>query len=176
MSETDLDVDNSKNGNSISGKVTMDGKPLPYAMVFLKENKYKYMMGSILGAGDGVIAIAITDEQGMYNINNIPDGLYGIGISADWHRINEENEQIYYDYFRYGNIVAFPYILDVEKERVNGFYTSFSYSDKGVDPYTIIEAFYHTGDYAYTIYAHDEKENQAKTWFTSTLRPSKIID
>lgn len=52
--------------NSISGKVTSEGEPLPYVNIYLKKTK--------LGTS--------TDENGFYRIKNIPDGKHTLILSS----------------------------------------------------------------------------------------------
>ena len=84
---------NINSGNEISGRVTLDDKPLAYAIVFAKDREYRGMSSGFLDMG--VRAFGISDNDGNFTIKNIPDGRYGLGISVDWQRI--KNKQIAMD-------------------------------------------------------------------------------
>ena len=52
--------------NSITGKISSEGEPLPYVNVYLKKTKFG----------------TSTNENGNYTIKNIPDGIYTLVIST----------------------------------------------------------------------------------------------
>ncbi len=79
-----------KTSNTLEGKVTISGKPLPYTLVFVKDNKNRGF-SSHLDEGLGVMSIGITNEEGIFKLENIPNGTYGLGIGVDWQRVNGMN-------------------------------------------------------------------------------------
>lgn len=76
-----------QNGNVFSGKVCIDGKPAAYVMVYLKDTRYRNGDSSNFGMHDGVRCIAVTGGDGSFSIENVPTGIYGVGVSIDWQRI-----------------------------------------------------------------------------------------
>lgn len=75
------------NSNLFSGKVYIDGKPAAYAMVYLKDAGSRNMDSSNIGMHDGVHCITVTGRDGSFSIKNIPAGIYGVGVSIDWQRV-----------------------------------------------------------------------------------------
>lgn len=215
----------SGDGNKFSGRIIEDGKPVPYALVYLKESRYKYIMGGSMGLGYGIARLAVSDRDGYFSIEGVPEGLYGLGVAIEWNRVkgksvlmdksynikfeagnsverdikvldarglvsasrlseNEirfdfkppekaayyaiamgelrsgEDQEKYVDYSFYTErIEEFPYTLDIKKSREEGFVASFSYGSEGIHPYYLMSPLYHTGEYAYTIYAYDKAGN-----------------
>lgn len=76
-----------QNDNVFFGKVSIDGKPAPYVTVFLKDIEYRNRSSSIMGEHDGVRGVAITNGDGSFCIENVPNGIYGIGVNVDWQRV-----------------------------------------------------------------------------------------
>lgn len=210
-------------GNCLTGRVLRDGKPAPYVMVYVQKITNMGSFGSHLSSDIGITNIGITDTEGYYRIQHIPDGVYGMGIVMDWTRGRNVNVQMHTQYdlefegdtditsdvqllsllqasvsatplegnrirfdfdcpvkaSHYGiriaelrkaedgteivsqtpyisDIQGFPFILDIEKERREGLLSIFASGDRGVNPYDILPPLYHTGEYAYVIYAYNE--------------------
>jgi hypothetical protein len=56
-------------GANLSGTVTLNGRPVPYAM--------------IIASGESGSAQALSDEGGNYKIENVPLGAVKIGVNTD---------------------------------------------------------------------------------------------
>lgn len=76
-----------QNGNVFNGKASIDGKPAAYAMVYLKDTSYRNQESSNMGMDLGIRCVAVTGSDGSFRIENVPDGIYGVGVSIDWQRI-----------------------------------------------------------------------------------------
>lgn len=84
----------STTNNTIEGKITIDGKPLKYAFVFTKENKHTGSSSIFPDPGLGEKALGVTDKDGYFRMENIPNGLYGICIAVDWNRVKDSEMDI----------------------------------------------------------------------------------
>lgn len=212
-----------QNGNAFTGKVSIDGKPAPYVTVFLKDIEYRNRSSSVMGEHDGIRGVAITNPDGSFCIENVPNGIYGIGVSVDWQRIQgralkmdrsyslrftgntnigkeisfeDINELVEVEDIGGGKLrfsVQMPeeadtyavmmgelrdiegdrlisnnrfssdpidtpeYVLDIAEERYRGMNTGASFGTDGIDPYYLLEPFYHTGEYAYYVTFYDER-------------------
>lgn len=76
--------DKKKTNNTLTGYVVHNGNPLRGMIVYLKSTKYKGI--SIGGFIDREI-YGITDENGRYEIKNIPNDNYNIGLYGSWHQL-----------------------------------------------------------------------------------------
>ena len=79
--------DSVQSGNTFHGKAFIDGKPAAYAMVYLKDTNFRNQDSSMMGMHDGIRCIAVTDSDGSFKMDHVPDGIYGVGVSIDWQRI-----------------------------------------------------------------------------------------
>lgn len=77
----------SQGGNTFTGTVMADGKPVAHAVVFLKTAASKGGMSDPISMSNGVTAVAVTDSKGRYRMEGVPNGVYGIGISIDSIRV-----------------------------------------------------------------------------------------
>lgn len=84
-----------KTGNVFSGRVTDEGKPVAFAMVYLKEADKRNGDSSLMGAGDGIRSLAVTDADGYFRMEDVPDGIYGMGISLEWPRVQGKAYRMY---------------------------------------------------------------------------------
>jgi hypothetical protein len=77
-----------QSGNVLSGKASIDGKPAAYVMIFLKDTNFRNVMdSSSMGKYEGIRCAAVTGGDGSFKIENVPDGIYGIGVSIGWQRV-----------------------------------------------------------------------------------------
>lgn len=84
-----------KSGNVFTGRVTDEGRPVAYALVSLKDTAFRGLESSQMGVGDGVKSVAVTDADGYFRMEDVPDGVYGMGIGLDWPRVNRKACQMY---------------------------------------------------------------------------------
>ena len=84
-----------KSGNVFYGRVTDEGSPLAYALVSLKDTELRGLESSQMGVGDGVKSVGVTDADGYFRMEDVPDGVYGMGISLDWQRVQGKAWQMY---------------------------------------------------------------------------------
>jgi len=73
--------------NTVSGQVNINGRPLPYTVIYLV-NASRLRGWSSLQFNDAV-KLAFSDSEGHYSIVNMPDGDYYLRIMADWQRVNQ---------------------------------------------------------------------------------------
>jgi len=83
-----------QNNNVFIGKVSIDGKPAAYAMVYLKDTNYRNVDSSNMGMSDGIRCVAVTDGEGSFRIENVPNGIYGVGVCIDWQRVQGRALQV----------------------------------------------------------------------------------
>lgn len=76
-----------KTGNVFHGRVTDEGSPVAFAMVYLKDADSRGGDSSLMGVGDGIKSVAVTDGDGYFRMEDVPNGSYGMGISLEWPRI-----------------------------------------------------------------------------------------
>lgn len=207
-----------KTDNVLTGYVTYNGNPLRGVVVYVKSTEYGGMsFGGFIDRG----IYGITDENGRYEIKDIPNDNYNLGLYGSWHRLKNkqikikskhiafdgnikisENIQLYdpiklkkLEYigkdkikvawenpmgndFEYsvqfgeiqdtdygGEYVNFSYInsiitkensveIDLPQYKKNALGNIGSWGNDFVDPYQVIEPFYHTGKYALRIDSH----------------------
>ncbi|WP_010246197.1 tetratricopeptide repeat protein [Acetivibrio cellulolyticus] len=84
----DINAKLKPNNNSFSGKVSIDGKAAPYVLVYLKDVTFRGHSSSILGNHIGVKCASLTDADGNFRIDNVPDGVLGISVYVDWQRVH----------------------------------------------------------------------------------------
>lgn len=89
---------NGTTGNTLSGRITLEGKPQQNLMVFVKDAEYQNSWSSAVGRGDGLVGLGISDEQGYFEISGIPDGVYGITLYIPWQRITGKNITMHTDF------------------------------------------------------------------------------
>lgn len=87
-----------RTGNVFYGRVTDEGRPVAYALVSLKDTSMRGVESSQMGVGDGVKSYAVTDADGYYRMENVPDGVYGMGISLEWQRVQGKAWLMYKNY------------------------------------------------------------------------------
>lgn len=85
-------------GNTLSGRITMEGNPQQNLMVFVKDAEYQGGWSTTIGRGDGLEGLGISDEQGYFEITGIPDGVYGITLYIPWQRITGKNIMMHTDF------------------------------------------------------------------------------
>jgi len=130
-----------KTGNVIEGVITTDGEPLSYGIVFVKDRAYGSMSSTALDDGTGIMAIAVSDKDGKFVIEDIPNGTYGLGVWIDWQRIVGKQIEINkeYDIILTGNeklnknIDFFDSIEVVEAEALEDNKLRFSWNDDSKD-------------------------------------------
>ncbi|GKX31220.1 hypothetical protein SH1V18_37000 [Vallitalea longa] len=81
-------ISKSVTDNCLEGKVLYDGEPVKNIMVFLLSMDG---MSGQLRSVYGNSLVGVTDENGYYKIENIPNGDYQIGIAASWNRLKGKN-------------------------------------------------------------------------------------
>ncbi len=77
-------------GNVLTGRIMYEGIPQKNIMVFIKQAEFKNTWTSS-GTGDGKVGLGISDEDGYFEIANIPDGAYGMVLEIPWQRITGKN-------------------------------------------------------------------------------------
>lgn len=88
----------SRTGNVFYGRVTNEGKPMAFAIVYLKSADKRGSDSSQLGLVDGIGSFAITDGEGYFRMEDVPDGSYGMGISLEWPRVQGMAYLMYKNY------------------------------------------------------------------------------
>ncbi len=94
-------ISNAKDGtvrNTLSGRITLEGEPQKNLMVFVKDAEYQNGWSSMIGNGDGLIGLGISDEEGHFTITGIPDGVYGMTMYIPWQRITGKNISFHSDF------------------------------------------------------------------------------
>jgi len=85
-------------GNTLSGRITLEGKPQKNLMVFVKDAEYQNGWSSMIGNGDGLVGLGISDKEGHFTITGIPDGVYGMTMYIPWQRITGKNISFHSDF------------------------------------------------------------------------------
>lgn len=137
--------DKNKIDNIVNGRITMDKKPLPYTMVYLKDVKDMGMDSGFIEYSD--IYMDITNENGEFSIENVPKGQYTLSVSVDWQRakgkqFNIKNNMIRVDEknTELGNISFFESIKDVNITELEDGKIKFQWNyfkDKDIEKYII---------------------------------------
>lgn len=219
----ELYANSSETKNTLSGYIKYNGKPLRGVIVYLKDSKDTGMSsGGFVDSG----IYGMTDESGRYEIKNIPDGNYNIGLNGSWQQLKSkqiklkkkhitfsgytmkvENIQLFdpirvneFEYidkekikvswenpmgdgFEYsvkfgeiqnredgGEDVSYSYInsistkenfvvIDLEELKKTSVGNIYSWGNALVDPYQVIEPFYHEGKYGLVIDAYMENSD-----------------
>ncbi|WP_425448627.1 tetratricopeptide repeat protein [Dethiothermospora halolimnae] len=69
--------------NKVTGNITYKGKPVSNVMIYALNNKDKSKAFSY----EHIKAIGVSDSNGNFIVNNIPDGDYILGIIINWNRV-----------------------------------------------------------------------------------------
>ncbi|WP_273320380.1 tetratricopeptide repeat protein [Vallitalea guaymasensis] len=79
---------NKKADNTIQGVLLSDGKPVENMLVFLTSmDGVSSQMGFVFKNN----LIAVTDENGQYSFDDVPNGDYSLGLCVPWNRIKGHN-------------------------------------------------------------------------------------
>lgn len=79
-----------KGNNTVKGKVTMNGAPMTGMLVYLLVSDD----WGVFTSGHSIpycSYMAFTDENGEYVLNQVPVGIYNLGFSGDWQRVQGKN-------------------------------------------------------------------------------------